>query len=306
MTRRLVVGTRGSGLAMIQTEYVVGRLREAAPDWDVGIRVITTHGDRDRQTKLDRMPGIGIFVKELEEALLDRRVDLAVHSLKDLPTLIPDGLALLSVTERQNPADVLAGSAKLDALPNGARVGTGSLRRGIQLKRHRPDLEVCSIRGNVDTRLRKATEGEVDAVVLAAAAMIRMGWEERITQYLPTDDFVPAIGQGAIGIEGRTDEPAVAELVSRLTDPVTWQCVTAERTFLSELGGGCRSPIAGLATVSEGSLRLTGLVADPEGTEVLRAETAGDADRPERVGTALAATMMDMGADRLISEVTPQ
>ena len=306
MTRKLVVGSRGSGLAMIQTEHVVGRLREAAPDWDISIRVITTHGDRDRQTRLDRMPGIGIFVRELEEALLDRRVDLAVHSLKDLPTIIPDGLALLSVTERQNPADILAGSARLDDLPSGARVGTGSLRRSIQLKRLRPDLDVCGIRGNVDTRLRKATEGEVDAVILAAAAMIRMGWEDRITQYLPTDEFLPAIGQGAIGVEGRTDDPAVADLVARLTDPVAWQCVTAERTFLSDLGGGCLSPIAGLATVSEGSLNLTGLVADPDGTEVLHAETTGDAGRPADVGAALAATMKDMGAARLISGVTPQ
>lgn len=289
---------------MIQTEYVVGRLRELAPDRDIHISVVSTHGDRDRQTRLDRLPGIGVFVKELEEAILDGRIDLAVHSLKDLPTELPDGLALLAVPEREDPADILVARAPLDDLPAGARIGTGSLRRAVQLRQYRPDLEIGSIRGNVDTRLRKVTDGEIDGLVSAAAALTRMGLEDRITQRLPADRFVPAVGQGALGIEGRSDNHEAAELASRLTDATTWRCIAAERAFLAKLGGGCRAPIAALATVSGARLDISGMVADPEGKRVLRAGYAGDAARPAEAGIRLAKQMADMGAAELISEVT--
>ncbi len=305
MTRVLTAGTRASRLAMLQTESVVARLKEAFPASEVTVSQVTTAGDRDRKTALHRMPGIGVFVKELEEALLDGRIDFAVHSLKDVPTVMPDGLSLVAVTERLDPRDALVAGAPLTKLPAGARIGTGSLRRTIQLRKLRPDLEIVGIRGNVDTRLGKVTDGEVDGAVLAAAGLERLGCAERIVEYLPAEHFLPSPGQGALAIESRTDDDEANELLAQLNNPLAWRCVTAERTFLSDLGGGCSVPIAALGTISGEVLQLRGMVADPAGEKVLRADISGSAASPEEVGAALAEKMTEMGARELLSEVTP-
>ena len=303
MRTKIVVGSRGSKLALIQGESVVAKIREANPHLDVSIGKIVTKGDRNSHSQLDLMAGVGVFVKELEEALLDDRIDVAVHSLKDMPAQIPQGLCLAAVTERLDPRDVLVSRAKrLHELAPGSRIGTGSLRRAVQLASYRPDLEVCSIRGNIDTRLRKVSRGEVDGVILAAAAMVRLGWEDKISESLPLGHFLPAVGQGALGIEVRLGDEEVASLVSHINHLPTWQGVTAERAFLSALGGGCRAPIAALGTVNGTTLKLEGMVADVRGKEILRASEEGDAVAPEQVGVQLAQKMLAMGASGFIIE----
>ena len=304
MRRKLIVGSRSSKLAAIQTESVVTKIREANPDLEVSISKIVTKGDRNRRTQLDRMAGIGVFVKEIEEALLDGRIDIAVHSLKDVPTEMPQELCLLAVTERLDPRDVLVSrTGRLDEIPPGSKIGTGSLRRTVQLAQYRPDLETCGIRGNIDTRLRKVSSGEVDGVILAAAAILRLGWEDKISEYLPIESFLPAVGQGTLVIEARLDDGEVAELVSPINNLPTWQSITAERTFLSALGGGCRAPIAALGTVGYTTLKLQGMVADISGRKVLYASEEGSAMSPEEIGAQLAQKMLNMGASEFISEV---
>ncbi len=306
MTRRLVVGSRGSKLAMIQTESVVARLKVTSPHLEISVTEVTTKGDRDRHTDLDRLPGVGIFVKELEEELLAGRIDLAVHSLKDMPTDIPDGLCLVAVPERLDPRDALVADAALLDMPSGSRIGTGSPRRTIQLKEARPDLEIRSIRGNVDTRLRKVAEGKFDGVVLAAAALLRLGCEDRITEYLPVEHFLPSVGQGALVVEARTEDIETIELLAPLNDRTAWRCVTAERTFLKALGGGCRAPIAALATVDGDALRLSGMVSDASGSRIMRASVKGSVSLPEEVGLRLAQDMVKVGANELIDKVTAE
>lgn len=304
MRRKLIVGSRSSKLAVIQTKSVVAHIKEANPDLEVSISKIVTKGDRNRRTQLDRMAGIGVFVKDIEEALLDGRIDIAVHSLKDVPTEIPQELCLLAVTERLDPRDVLVSrTGRLDEIPPGSKIGTGSLRRTVQLAQYRPDLETCGIRGNIDTRLRKVSSGEVDGVILAAAAILRLGWEDKISEYLPIESFLPAVGQGTLVIEARLDDGEVAELVSPINNLPTWQSITAERTFLSALGGGCRAPIAALGTVSNTTLKLQGMVADVSGQDVLYASQEGNAMAPEEIGAQLAQKMLNMGASEFISEV---
>lgn len=302
MKSRLVIGSRNSKLALAQAESVASKLREVNPGLEVSISRIVTSGDRNPRTRLDQMAGVGVFVKELETALLAGDIDLAVHSLKDVPTQIPDGLSLLAVTERLDPRDVLVSRGlKLQELSPGSKIGTGSLRRSAQLAQCRPDLDVVSIRGNVDTRLRRVASGEVDGVILAAAAMSRLGWEDRITEYLALEYFLPAAGQGALVIEGRTGDDEVGGLVSPLNHLPTWRSVAAERAFLSALGGGCRAPIAALGMVSGNLLKLDGMVADVSGKKVLRASEIGNALLPEEVGARLAHKMAGMGAARFVA-----
>lgn len=303
MMRKIILGSRGSKLALIQAEAVAAKLREATSNLEVSISQIVTQGDRNRHTRLDRMTGVGIFVKELEEALLDGRIDIAAHSLKDMPTEIPQHLCLLAVTERLDPRDVLVSSAgRLDELPPGSRIGTGSLRRAVQLAQSRPDIEVCSLRGNVDTRLGKVASGEVDGVILAAAAMLRLGCEDRITDYLPIKPFLPAVGQGALVIEARLGDEEMANLIPRVNHLPTQQSVTAERAFLSALGGGCRAPIAALGTVNGTTLKLEGMVANVSGQKILHASEEGSATSADGVGTRLAQKMLAMGASEFITE----
>ncbi len=304
MRTKITVGSRSSKLALIQAESVAAKIREVNPHPAISISKIVTHGDRNRHTQLDRMRGVGVFVKELEEALLDGRIDLGVHSLKDMPIEIPQELCLLGVTQRNDPRDVLVARARsLAELASGSRIGTGSLRRAVQIASCRPDLGVCSLRGNVDTRLRKVSGGEIDGVILAAAALLRLGREEEITEYLPLEHFLPAVGQGTLVIEGRLGDNEIAELVSPINHLPTWQGITAERAFLSALGGGCRAPIAALGTVDSTSLKLQGMVADASGQKLLYASEEGDAMTPEKVGRRLAQKILEMGASEFITEV---
>jgi len=303
MSRRIVVGSRSSKLALIQVESVAARIIEANPDIEVSIKQIVTKGDRNRHVQLDSMSDIGIFVKELEEALLDGRIDLAVHSLKDMPTEIPSGLRLAAVSERLDPRDVLISRGEmLSALATGSKIGTGSLRRAIQLNACRPDLKACGIRGNVDTRLRKVADGEFAGVILAAAALKRLGREDKISEYLPTEQFLPSVGQGALAIEIRSDGNEIAGIVTPLNHLPAWQSITAERAFLSALGGGCRAPIAALGTVNGTMLKLDGMVSDVKGKKILYSSEEGSNTAPEKLGVKLAQKLLDMGADELIAE----
>ncbi len=304
MRKKIVVGSRGSKLALIQAESVAAEIREANPNVEVGISKIVTKGDRNQHVQLERTEEVGVFVKELEEALLDGRIDLAVHSLKDMPTRIPQGLCLAAVTRRLDPRDALVSRAgRLAGLAPGSKIGTGSLRRAVQLATYRPDLEVCSIRGNIDTRLSKIADGGLDGVIVAAAAMRRLGWESKISEYLPVEHFLPAVGQGVLAIETRLGDEEVIGLICLLNHPPTWHSITAERAFLSELGGGCRAPIAALGTVNGDSLKLGGMVADVSGNRVLRVSEEGNTIRSEEVGMRLAQKLLEMGASEFIAEV---
>jgi len=302
--RKINIGTRGSKLAVIQAQWVLTKLREATPGLEASLVKITTRGDRDSSTTLDKFAGQGVFVKELEKALTDGKIDLAVHSLKDLPTEIPQGLTLAATTARLDPRDVLVSKAgKFSELAPGSMIGTGSHRRAVQLQVLRPDLKTRVVRGNIDTRLRKVSEGEIDGIIVAAAALIRLGWQDRITEYLPTEHFTPAVGQGALGIEIRSRDKEMTSLASAINHEPTWQSVTAERTFLRALGGGCRAPITALGIVSVDVLKLSGMVANIDGSHILRATEEGDAHTPEKVGKQLAQKMVELGAIDCISEL---
>lgn len=299
--KRIVVGSRGSKLAIIQSQLVISELAKAHPHLQFELLPITTTGDRRKHTPLEELGGVGVFVKELEDALWKGRIDLAVHSLKDMPTETPQGFRLAAVTERADPRDVLVSSlGKLAGLPPGARIGTGSQRRAVQLLAQRPDLEVRPLRGNVDTRLSKVSSGELDAILLAAAGLVRLGLESTITEYLPPGDFVPAVGQGALGVEIRAEDAETADLLAAISHEPSWLSVTSERAFLKSLGGGCRVPIGALATVEDTRLHLVGMVANPVGGEILHAEVEGNALAPEEAGSRLAEKMIGLGAASLL------
>ena len=307
MRRTLVVGSRGSRLALVQAESVVSALTGATPGLSVSLTPISTTGDRDRRPFRERWEGDGIFVKELEQALLNGTIDVAVHSLKDLPTEVPEGLCLAAVPLRADPRDVLVSRGKrLDELHSGSRIGTGSPRRTAQLRACRPDLNVVALRGNVDTRLKKVGSGELDAVVLAAAGLIRLGCEDRIVEYLSTEQFLPAVGQGALAIETRCDDPETRDIVSSLDHDPSRASVLAERMFLREMGGGCTVPIGALGTVAGDALRVEGFVASPQGDSVLRAHVQGTVAAPSEAGMILARKLLDMGASELLKEAGPR
>jgi len=301
MKEHIIIGSRRSRLALLQAQEVIDALRAVYPRLSFEITTVKTAGDRDRKTSLRMLGGKGIFVKELEEALRRREIDIAVHSLKDMPTEISTGLRLAAVTRRIDPRDVLVSEkGNLSELPKGTRIGTGSQRRSVQLMARRRDLAVTDIRGNIDTRLRKCSVGEVDGVMLAAAALVRMKLEDRISEYLSTDEFVPAVGQGALGIEIRDGDRLADELVVPLNHEDTWREVSAERAFLKALGGGCREPIAALGLIEGKSLYLRGMVANSATCEILKAEIRGKASQAEQLGIRLARQMIQMGAGKLI------
>jgi len=302
MKGRIVIGSRKSKLALLQTQEVVDALVKAYPRLSFEVVKVKTEGDRDRKTPLKVLGGRGVFVKELEEALLRRDIDIAVHSLKDMPTDIPDGLKLAAVTKRLDPRDVLVsnGGVGLSKLAPGSRIGTGSQRRSVQLMSQRRDIVVTDMRGNIDTRLRKCSGGEVDGIVMAAAALKRMNLEGRIAEYLSTDIFLPAVGQGALGIEIRAEDGAIEELVASLNHESSWQEVAAERACLRARGGGCREPIAALAVGKGTSRHIRGMVADSAAGEVKYSDVKGDSSQAEQLGVQLARRMMAAGADRLI------
>ncbi len=295
---RLVIGTRGSLLARTQSEWVAAQLRAQWPDCEVVIEHISTRGDKIRDVPLAQIGGKGLFTKELEIALLDGRIDLAVHSLKDLPTELPDGLALGAVPVREDPRDALVsrGGARLDQLPRGARVGTSSLRRRLQLIAVRPDLDVVDLRGNVPTRLRRVSDGDLDAAVLAAAGLRRLGETRAITQELPPGIMLSAVGQGALGIEIRAGDERVTALLSFLHDDVAAAETTAERSLLAALGGGCQTPVGALGRAEGERLRLYAGICDPDGGRVLRTEAEGRLEDAEALGQRAAEVLLGMGA----------
>jgi len=308
----LVLGTRGSPLALWQARHVAGRLEAAWPGLGVRLEVIRTTGDKIQDVPLAKLGGKALFVKEIEEALLDGRVDLAVHSMKDVPTDLPAGLHILAIGEREDPRDVLISrtGTRFGDLPRGARVGTSSLRRQAQLLHHRPDLEIVGLRGNLDTRLRKLHSEGLDAIVLAAAGVRRLGLFDRVTEVLPPELSLPAIGQGALGIEVREPsaecrEPRAGQLVGVLDHPDTHAAVDAERAFLRRLEGGCQVPFAAHAEVERGRIRLRGLVAMPDGTRLVRGERQGEARDGHAIGTALAEELLGRGAREILQRILP-
>lgn len=305
--RALRIASRGSELALWQSRAVEAALRAADPSLHVSIDVVRTTGDRIQDVPLAKIGDKGLFTKELDHALLAGAADLAVHSLKDVPTRLPDGLALVAVTEREDPRDVLlrrdGASGGLADLPAGSRVGTSSLRRRSQLRRLRPDVEVTDLRGNLNTRLAKLDAGQYDAIVLAAAGVLRLGWADRISAYLEADAWLPAVGQGALAVVARADDADVAARLAPLHHAATAAATAAERAFLRALEGGCQIPIGGLARVDGGRVTLDGLVADTEGETLLRAHAEGDVGEAAEVGRSLAARLLEMGAGEVLGRV---
>ena len=305
MTPRLIIGSRGSKLALWQAEQAKARLIDLNPGLQIQIDVIKTTGDV-KPDPLSVIGGKGVFTKELEDALLDKRIDIAVHSLKDLPTILPERLSISAICEREDPRDALVMKVgmKVDSLhelPSESVVGTSSQRRLAQLKALRSDLLVKDLRGNVDTRVRKLDEGQYDALILASAGLIRLGLEARISAAIKTDEMLPAVGQGAIAIEIRADDEVAMMATSKLNHVETELACRAERAFLRALGGGCQFPIAAHAVVDGESLTLEGLVAKPSGEEILKDSLAGGRDQPERIGSQLAERLLQRGAGELLN-----
>ncbi len=299
--RPLRIGSRGSVLARWQAEAVRERLARVA-DVPAEIVFIKTSGDLFQHAQVSQIGLKGVFIKELEDALLEGRVDLAVHSMKDVPTEIPAGLAFPAICQREDVRDCLitASGAKLTDLPAGARVGTSSLRRQSQLRHYRPELDLRNLRGNVDTRLRKLERGEYDAIVLAKAGLDRLGWSDRITEVISTDISLPAVGQGALGIEARADDREVLHVLAQLEHAETRTAVTAERALLAELEGGCQVPIGAWARMEQDELVLQACVLSVDGADCIRKRAAGSPQEPETLGREVAQSLLAAGADRIL------
>ncbi len=307
MSRTLIIATRESPLALWQAEFVRAALRQAHPDLEVQLLGITSRGDQLLDTPLAKVGGKGLFVKELEEALLDGRADIAVHSMKDVPMAFPTGLGLGVICAREDPSDAFVSNRyrTLDALPAGSVVGTSSLRRECQLRARRPDLDIKFLRGNVNTRLRKLDEEEYDAIILASAGLMRLGFTQRIAQRMDLVDSLPAGGQGAVGIELRSADSAVHSLLQPLHDEPTASRVTAERAMNRHLEGGCQVPIACYAELVDGGeqLWLRGLVGKPDGSQILRAQATAPAAAAEQLGIQVAEDLLSQGAAAILAEV---
>ncbi|MFN3739392.1 MAG: hydroxymethylbilane synthase [Thermodesulfovibrionales bacterium] len=327
--KKIVIGTRGSKLALWQSEWVKDEILRLSPDIEIELRKIKTTGDKILDVPLAKVGGKGLFVKEIEEALLRKEIDLAVHSMKDVPTAIPKGLHLAAICKREDPRDAFISQLEkgkqaqgeiifkyktLKDLPEGARLGTSSLRRACQLLSIRPDLQIIQLRGNLDTRFRKLDEGQFDAMILAAAGIKRLGWQHRITEILPFEISLPAIGQGAIGIECRIDDDFINSLIHPLNDCKTSIEVIAERAFLKKLEGGCQVPIAAHARLLDGKLVIDGLVGSLNGDRLIKghiedtlsnspAGSKGIIDKAERLGIALAEDLLNRGAKEILDEV---
>lgn len=301
----LVLGTRASKLALQQSEWFQAQIQAIAPDITVTLTRIQTSGDKIVDVPLAKIGGKGLFVKEIEEALLSGDIDFAVHSMKDVPTQLPDGLEILCVPPREDSRDALISrtGCRFQELPVGARVGSSSLRRQSQFLHARPDLRIEMLRGNLDTRLKKLKEGQFDAIILAAAGLRRLGWTEEITEYLDPQLCLPAIGQGALGIEGRSNDQFVRSILSRLTHPPTQVAVTAERALLHRLEGGCQVPIAAYATLTNDQVHLEGLVASVDGKTVIRDAVQGTRAEAQVLGTRLAERLLERGADKILGEI---
>ena len=302
MPQTIRIATRKSPLAMWQAEHVAAELKKAHPGIEVELLGMTTQGDKILDTPLAKIGGKGLFIKELEQGLLSGEADIAVHSMKDVPVELPEGLHLAVIMEREDPRDAFVSNTygTIRELPQGACVGTSSLRRQSQLAEQRPDLVIKSLRGNVNTRLRKLDEGEYDAIILAAAGLKRLGFEERITALIGPEQSLPAIGQGAVGIECRAADERVNRLIAPLHHPETACCVAAERAMNQRLNGGCQVPIAGYAMLESGNLWLRGLVGEPDGSNIIRGEVEGKAEEAESMGKGLAERLLEWGADSIL------
>ncbi len=303
MPQRIRIATRKSALAVWQAEHVAARLRAACPDIEVELVKMVTRGDKLLDAPLAKVGGKGLFVKELEEGLLAETADLAVHSMKDVPSELPDGLHLAAILPREDPRDAFVSLRypSFEALPPQAKVGTSSLRRQCQIKARLPECEMLNLRGNVDTRLAKLENGQYDAIILAAAGLKRLDLSHRITEILSIGTSLPAVGQGAIGIECRREDIWLNDCLTALHHEETALCVMAERALNECLNGGCQVPIAGYAELSGECLRLRGLVGTPDGRTLVRGEMEGHRDDPRALGTALAEDLLARGADRILN-----
>jgi len=302
----LKIASRESALALWQSEHIKARIEAMFPNISVEIVGMTTKGDQILDVPLAKVGGKGLFVKELETSLLNKQTDIAVHSMKDVPMHFPEGLDLFAICKRESPYDAFVSNqyASLDALPANSVLGTSSLRRHAQLAAVRPDLQIKSLRGNVNTRLRKLDEGEYDAIILAESGLRRLGFDARIKSVLPIEACLPAVGQGALGIECRSDDPAIIEIVRQLAHHESEQCVRAERAMNTRLEGGCQVPIGGFATL-EGSetIVLKGLVASVDGQTQLTAEANGPIEEAEQIGVRVAEMLLEQGAQAILQEV---
>jgi len=299
----IIIGTRSSQLATTQTKLVVDQLAIEFPEHQFKLQEITTKGDQVLDKALAEIGGKGLFIKEIEVALLEEEIDLAVHSLKDMPSELADQFEIAAIPKRSNPLDVLIsnGDKSLDQLPEGAKIGTGSLRRKSQLLNYRSDLEVVPIRGNIDTRLEKLVSQDLDAIVLAASGLLRMGWEDKITHYLDPVDSLPAVGQGALAIETRAGDERIKEILTAINDPVTTKLVTAERSFLAKLDGNCKVPIGAYAQLESGKIVLTGMVGKTDGTKLIREQLTGELEQATELGNKLAAKLINQGAKDILA-----
>jgi len=306
MARPVIIGTRGSKLALWQAEWVRSALLARLPGMSVELAVIKTQGDKILDVPLAKVGGKGLFVKEIEEALLNGKADVAVHSMKDMPSEIPAALVIGAVPERETPTDVLIArdGLPLKEIPAGGVIGTSSMRRAAQLRHLRPDLKVVPVRGNVETRIRKLDTDQLAAIVLAAAGLKRLGLEHRITEHLDDESMLPAVGQGALCIEIRGKDPRVGPMVATLDHPATRTVVSGERAFLKRLQGGCQVPVAGHGRLDGAHFTLTGLVADVDGGTVIKHRLSGPASSAERIGIELAEILLDRGADKILKNLT--
>ena len=299
------IATRASRLALWQSEHVRARLLRLHPGLDIELLPITTRGDKILDMPLAKVGGKGLFIKELEEALMDGRADLAVHSMKDVPTELPDGLCISVILEREDPRDALIapGHTSLDTLPEGAVVGTSSLRRKSQILAVRPDLNIRDLRGNVPTRVEKLKAGDYDAIILATAGLKRLGYEAQICHRFATEMLLPAIGQGAVGVECRIEDDSTAALVAALDDPDTHTCVAAERAMNARLEGGCEVPIAGHAGLIGDDIEINGLVASVDGREVIRRGARGERSKAVAIGHDLGQLLLESGAAQILAQL---
>jgi hydroxymethylbilane synthase len=299
------IGTRASKLALWQASWVQSALNEKFPDQKVELVKIKTKGDKILDVPLAKVGGKGLFVKEIEQALLEGRIDLAVHSMKDMPAEIPDGLCIGAIPRREDPADVLVARENLEFsnLKRGAVIGTSSLRRAAQLRHARPDISISPLRGNLDTRLKKLQTENLDAIVLAAAGIKRLNIAHRITEYLRDDIMLPAVGQGALCIEMRQEDPIIGPMLATLDHANSRTVVLGERAFLNRLGGSCQVPIAGHGKILADTFSLTGLVADMDGSRIIKADLSGPVDSAEEIGVKLAEQLLARGADEILEKL---
>jgi hydroxymethylbilane synthase len=296
------IGTRGSKLAMTQTNFVADKLKKILPEASIEICVIKTSGDIMQDVSLLKIGGQGVFVKELEDALLSKKIDLAVHSMKDVPGETPDTLMFAAILQREDIRDVLVSrdNIKMESMPKGAKIGTGSQRRGAQLKAILPDVDIVPLRGNIDTRLKKIETENLTGVILAAAGMKRLGLAERITQFLPVETMLPAVGQGALGLQIRKADVDLTEACAVLNDTATATEIAAERSYLRTLGGGCRLPIAALGNLNGRTLFLEGMIAAPDGSTIIREKIKGAEEEAEELGERLANIILEKGGKKLL------